>query len=147
MVKIITTSVKTRKPTWCFTLWRRLEAPQPTSQDCFFFKKIRIFHNRFDKSLIYTNNNYNNFQNFLTSINRWNSILKSKKLKKIQKNIKNRVNDGILEKKNCQIPFEYGPRASLCNFEKLSFLERLNPSFLSKFMVIWSFFVQKILKP
>jgi len=46
-----------------------------------------------------------------------------------------------------KIPFGDGPGASLRNFEKLSFLELLNPSFLSKVIVIWSFFVQKILKP
>jgi len=50
-------------------------------------------------------------------------------------------------KTNCQIAFGDGWGASLRNFKKLSFLEHLNPSFLSKIMVIWSFFVQKILKP
>jgi len=40
------------------------------------------------------------------------------------------------KKQICQIPFGDGQRASLRNFEKLSFLERLNPSFLSKVMVI-----------
>jgi len=67
----------------------------------FLKKKFKIFQNRFDKSPINTNNNHNNFHNFLTSINRWNSRLKSKKLKKKQKN---RVNNGILEKKICRIP-------------------------------------------
>jgi len=37
-------------------------------------------------------------------------------------------------KKKFWIPFGDGWGASLCNFEKLSFLERLNASFLSKVM-------------
>jgi len=46
-----------------------------------------------------------------------------------------------------KIPVGDDPGASLLNFEKLSFLERLNLSSLSKVMAIWSFSVQKFLKP
>jgi len=68
-------------------------------------------------------------------------------MKKNTKKLKNRVNNGILGKKIFEILFEYGLGASLSNFKKFHFSERLNPSFLSKVMTIWSFFVQKILKP
>jgi len=56
-------------------------------------------------------------------------------MKKIQKIKKNRVNNEILKKK-IPIPLWDGLRASLRSFERLSLLECLNPSFLSKVMAI-----------